>query len=606
MPNQSTFPPIRDYALIGDCRTAALVARSGAMEWLCLPDFDSPPLLGCMLDRKRGGHLWTGPEDARPHGRRYIDGTNVLETVLEGRSGRVRLIDFMPVDPRDDGPIQPQREVLRIVEALDGETEVEIDLRPAPQFGYRRSCLEDRGQIGWGLRDRGSLYLMRTDMGLKPDGDRLVGRTRLTPGERRYLSLSFVKRDPAVVPMLGAEADGKLERSLSWWREWSGQCTYDGPYRNAVLRSLLALKALQFCLSGAVVAAATTSLPEAIGAGRNWDYRFCWLRDAAFTLRAFIETGFYSEAASFFDWLMHSTRLTQPRLQSLYDVYGNTRLKERTLDDVDGYRGSRPVRVGNAASGQLQLDVYGAVVAAAAAFLEHSPTPLEGSEKRLLARFGNAVCRQWQEPDNGIWEFRNGRRHNTWSKVMCWSALDSLLRLGEDGLLSVPHERFEREREAIAQSVIANGFDGSYGSFVGAFGERYVDATLLLLPRTGFIDARDPRMVATWERIDRELSHHGVIHRYSGEVDGMAGEEGAFLICSAWAVDYLARAGRVDEAKERMERLVGFSNDVGLLSEEIEPDSGTMLGNFPQAFSHTGLVNAAFAIAAAEAGEEPK
>lgn len=598
------FPPIEDYALIGDCRTAALVARDGSIEWLCFPDFHCDSVFASMLDRRRGGHLKIAPPEVESCKRHYLDETNILVSNFTGSGGSMKVIDFLPVNENDSATLDPERELLRIIEATDGEPEVRIDFAPAPDYGRRKIRLEKRGKIGWAIDSPGELYLLRSDIDLKHDGEgRLVGNARLKPGERRYVSFSFVSRDPAIIPLLGEQTDEKLARTRNWWCGWSAQCSYEGPYRDYVLRSALALKSLQFCLSGAVIAAATSSLPEAIGAERNWDYRYCWLRDAAFTLRAFIDSGFESEGAAFFDWFMHSTRLTQPKLQTMYDLYGRTDLGERKLPHLSGYRDSRPVRVGNAAHDQLQLDIYGSVISAAALFVDRG-NDLDSSERRLLRRLGETVCNLWREPDNGIWEFRHARQHNTWSKVMCWSALDNLLHLDKEQLITVPRDYFEQERRAIGEAVQARSFSEKRKCFVGAFDGEYLDATALLFPRTGIIAADDPRMLSTWEQIMEKLSDGPLIRRYEDGADNLSGSEGSFVICSFWAVEYLARAGHLDEARERMQALLNYTNDVGLLSEEIDHRDGTMLGNFPQAFSHTGLIDAAFAIANAEKQRE--
>ncbi|SMF76101.1 Glucoamylase (glucan-1,4-alpha-glucosidase), GH15 family [Tistlia consotensis] len=604
MSQSSAFPAIGDYGLIGDCRTLALVSRRGSVEWLCLPDLDSPSLFARLLDRERGGFLAVAPVGCQGARRRYREGTNVLETELEAPDGRLRVTDCLPIEKKADQLLQPERELVRFVEVLEGSPEVEVVYAPAPGYGAAEAPVEPHGRLGWRLAERGRLVLLRSDLPLWQDGPRRVGgRERLRAGETRSLSLSFHQRDPAILPLLGEEVARKIEATADWWRDWSGACDYDGPFAEAVRRSALTLKALQFVLSGAVIAAASSSLPEALGGGRNWDYRFCWLRDAAFTLRAFVDTGFEAEAAAFFDWLLHATRLTQPRLDVLYDVYGRTGLAEKTLDHLAGYRGSRPVRIGNAASSQVQLDAYGEVISAAAIFIARG-NRLDRAERRLLVRLGETVCRLWRQPDNGIWEFRGSRLHNTWSKVMCWSALDQLLALDDQGVLAVPRARFEAEREKLRETIFEQGYDRALGSFLGAFGESFLDATLLLLPRTGLIEADDPRMAGTYERIQERLGAGPLLHRYDAGTDGQEGQEGAFAICSFWAVEYLARAGRLDEARERMAAILQYRNDLGLLSEEIDADGGELLGNFPQGFSHSGLINAALAIAEAERGAQ--
>lgn len=595
------FPSISAYGVIGDCRTAALVSADGSIEWLCLPDFDGPPIFSRLLDRDKGGYLALSAPDSTERSRRYLGDTNVLETVFEAPRGRLRVVDFVPVAATGAATLQPERELVRLIEAVDGHPEVELDYAPRPDFGRRPARLAERSGLGWVANEDNPLHLLRTDLAVTPTEDRatLKGREALKAGERRFVSLSFAAREPAVIPGGIDDAAAKLDRTMRWWHGWGQQCTYDGPYKEAVLRSALTLKMLQFCLSGAVVAAPTTSLPEKLGGGRNWDYRFCWLRDAAFTLRAFIDIGFEDEAADFFGWLMHATRLTQPRLQVLYDIYGRTRLTEREVRDFSGYGGSYPVRTGNAAHEQFQTDIYGYVISAAKDFVEHGGE-LDPVEARRLARLGDSVCKVWREPDNGIWEFRGPLRHNTWSKVMCWSALDDLLSLDEKCVVKVDRDRLEAERDEIQRDICDHGFKQDLNSFVGDFDASYTDATLLLMPRMGFIDAKDPRMVGTYERIRERLSDGPLIHRYESGTDGMSGQEGAFVICSFWAVGYLAQAGRIEEAKERMEQLLSFRNELGLLSEEIAPADGTFLGNFPQAFSHSGMINAALAIAAAE------
>lgn len=602
MSESSAFPPISDYALIGDCRTIALVARTGAIEWLCLPNIDSPSLFASMLDRERGGHFSVTMRGTEKVSRHYLDDTNVLETVFSGPEGRVGVIDFLPVTEMDR--LDPERELMRIVTCLEGNPEIEVTVAPRPDYARARVRLESRGRCGWAVRNGGTHHYIRSEIPLQAEGgDRLVGRARLEAGQRRCIALSIATRDPAVIPLY-ENADEKLAETLDWWRGWMRRCTYGGTYAPAIRRSLLVLKLLDFVLSGAVVAAATTSLPEALGAGRNWDYRFCWLRDASFVLRAFADNGFANEGLAFFDWLMHTTSQTQPEFNTLYDVFGRSNARERILSHVRGYRDSSPVRIGNAAKDQLQLDVYGAVVMAAADSLERG-NRLAQDELRLLARIGRVVSAQWRLPDDGIWEMRGRRQHNTHSKVMCWCTLADLVRLADQGIVSIPRERFAAERDAIREEVMARGFNEEIGAFVGAYDADYVDATALLMPRTGIIAADDPRMLSTWQRIVERLDSNGWILRYEADVDGMKGEEGAFGICSFWAVDFLARAGRLEEARERLDMLIASASDVGLYSEEVEPVTGEFLGNMPQAYTHTGLINAVLTVERIAAGAHP-
>ncbi|HET7411846.1 MAG TPA: glycoside hydrolase family 15 protein, partial [Pararhizobium sp.] len=595
---------IRDYALIGDCRTAAVVAKNGAIEWLCLPNIDSPSVFASMLDREKGGHFTLHMVEGEFVSRRYVGDTNVLETTFAGPAGRLAVTDFMALADGGGDRLDPERELVRVVDCLDGNPEIELVCAPRPNYGRDRIRIESRRLNGWAVGNSGTHHFIQSDIPLAPDGNgSLSGRKRLSVGERRRAAFSIATRDPAVIPMIGT-ADDKLDETLAWWNDWVAQCTYEGEHQDLVRRSLLTLKLLDFVQSGAVVAAATTSLTETIGGSRNWDYRFCWLRDASFTLRAFADTGFEREGLAFFDWLMHSTRRTQPRFRTLYDVFGRSNAIERTLDHFSGYCHSAPVRIGNAAKDQLQLDVYGEVVNAALDSIRRG-NKFSDAERRLLGRVGNVVCNKWREPDDGIWEVRGRRRHNTYSKVMCWSALDDLLVLADKGAVDIPRDKFTAERDAIHAEVMEKAFNRKINAFVGAYGEDWVDATALLMPRNGFIAADDPRMLSTWERIREKLDRDGWLDRYETGTDGMDGREGAFGICSFWAVDYLARAGRLDEAKARLDRLVASANDVGLYSEEIDPKTGAFLGNLPQAFTHTGFVNAVLTLRRVESGRPP-
>jgi GH15 family glucan-1,4-alpha-glucosidase len=434
-----------------------------------------------------------------------------------------------------------------------------------------------------------------------PDEAAIIGQVRIKAGERVYFSLAYAKGDIGVIAPLGEHAQTRLESTMQWWRNWASRCTYEGPYREAVQRSAITLKLMTFALSGAVVAAPTTSLPEAIGADRNWDYRYCWLRDAALTMRAFTGLGYQDEAGSFLQWLLHATRLTWPKLQIMYDVYGRTNLVEKELAHLSGYRGSRPVRVGNGAHTQIQLDVYGEVVSAAYHFVR-SGGRLQADEQKLLAGFGGMVCKHWREPDQGIWEIRGAKRHYTFSKVMCWAALDSLIKLHEQGSVRIDLQQLQRERDTIAQAIDARGFSESLGSYVSEFDGDRLDAALLLMGCVGYKDPGHAHMRATFDRIRERLGCDGLLYRYEQGTDGMAAPEGAFGICSFWAVDNLAKRGDLTAAREAFEHILSFANDLGLYAEEIDVATGEALGNFPQAFTHVGLINAAMALADAQRG----
>ena len=602
-----TYPPISAYAAVGDCRTVALVSRQGSVDWLCLPSISGPSVFAALLDRRRGGRFALRPTAPFRTERRYLDGTNVLETTFITASGQVRVTDLMALNGADGGGLETERELLRIAEGVEGDVEMEALYEPRPDYARVTPRLVRRGALGWVFQHGGQAFLLGTEIELHAttDGASLAGRVTLRPGDRRRMSLAHATRDMLIIPPLGAAADRRLDGTARWWRDWSAQCSFDHRHRPAVLRSALALKLLAFSLSGAVVAAATTSLPEAIGGKRNWDYRYCWLRDAATTLRAFAEIGFEEEGRAYLEWLLHSTRLTRPRLNVLYDVYGRTRQAQATLDHLEGYRGSSPVRVGNDAEGQLQHDVYGAAIAAACVHVDNGGT-LNRAERRLLAGFGHQVRRTWREPDSGIWEVPGARRQYVHSKLMCWSALDSLLHLHAAIGLDIPEAAFRQERDAIRDSIESQGFqpgaDGAAGSYVGAYGEDWADASLLIMARLRYCDARDPRMVGTADRIWRELGRDGLLLRYRPGVDSFKSLEGAFGICAFWAVELLAMQGRLEEAEELFCRAAALANDVGLMAEEYDPQSGQALGNVPQAFTHAGLISAALALAQAEQG----
>lgn len=589
---------IGDYGIIGDCRTAALVSKDGSIDWLCLPHFSGPSVFAALLDQERGGRFRIRPNGRFRATRRYAGATAVLETTFETPTGSARLIDAMPV-VQDTGTLHPLREVLRIVEGIAGEVSFDVHWAPRPDYARANPLIRPRGALGWSCALSDELFLLRSEVPLNFSSKEqaIVGRIRVEAGQRFRFSLCYAKRDIAVVAPLGQEADDRLRATLAWWENWSSQCAYDGPHRDAVVRSAITLKLMTFALSGAVLAAPTTSLPEWIGADRNWDYRYCWVRDAALTMRAFTGLGFRGEAASFLQWLLHATRLTWPELQVMYDVYGRTNLRERELAHLRGYRASRPVRIGNGAYRQVQLDVYGGLLFAALDYVQKGGD-LEQDEAELLVGFGKTVCNQWRDPDSGIWEVRGPKRHYTFSKVMCWTALDSLTKLNDRGYLHVDAQMFRRERDEIEAVIETRGFNEALGSYVSELDGDRLDASLLLMGCLGYRHPGHARMRGTFDRIRERLGRNGLLYRYDEGSDHLSSREGAFGICSFWAIDNLARRGDVDAAEHAFQHILSFSNDLGLFAEEIDPDSGELLGNFPQAFTHVGLVNGAMALVA--------
>ncbi len=606
---EPAYRPIGDYAIIGDCHSAALVSRDGALDWLCLPRFDSPSLFAALLDAENGGKFVVRPTSDFEVRRRYLPDTAVLETTFASATGVARLLDLMSVssEPEKRSQLQPDHEVLRVIECLDGEIEVEVTCDPRPDYAHAAPRLRDRGPLGFHSSHRAQLLVLRSEipMQLTIDHSGVAGRERLVRGDRRRIALTFTRGTPAVIPALGAVADTRVARTVHWWRDWAARCSYAGPFRQSVVRSAITLKLLTYAPSGAVVAAPTTSLPETLGGVRNWDYRFCWVRDASLTLQALFDLGYPAEAEAFLSWLLHTTRMTHPELQVIYNVYGEKRLPERELTHLEGYAHSRPVRVGNGAAQQLQLDNYGEVTDAVYEFVARGGR-LDHQTARLLVGLGHGVCRRWREPDEGIWEIRSERRHHTYSKAMCWVALDRLVRLHDEGHLRAPVDYFRQQRDAVREDVERHGYNEELGSYTAWYGGDSVDASLLLLARYGFVDPTSQRMIGTYNLVHERLAANGLLYRYVTPHDGLPPGDAAFGICSFWAVETRARQGEVAEAVARFEQLLRLANDVGLFAEEIEPELGTAMGNFPQAFTHVGLIDAALTLTAGTGQPGPR
>jgi GH15 family glucan-1,4-alpha-glucosidase len=588
------YAPIRDYAAIGDGRTVALVASDGSIDWLCLPDFDSPTVFARLVDAENGGAFTLAPAAAFESERRYREGSNILETTFRVSDGSVRVTDGMTLAARNE--LTPLRELVRKAECLSGKVELVWRFEPRLQYARRTCALERRaGRI---VAEAGgeAIVFSAWDSEARIEGGAVAGRCELSAGETAVFSVGAAGRQPAVMATR-EDAERRLEDADAFWRKWSGRQTYTGSWREAVRRSALVLKLLRFAPSGAIVAAPTTSLPEELGGSRNWDYRFTWLRDASYALDALGALGYEDEARAFFWWLMHATRLTQPRLQVLYRVNGSIDADQMELEHLRGYRGSRPVRVGNGAVDQVQLDIYGTVLDATWQHFRERGN-LGGETGRSIAKIADYVADHWQSPDAGIWEVQSEPRHFVHSKAMCWVALDRAARLADAGVLPDRSRQWRAEAQRIRQFVESEGWDDEKQSYVRTPELRELDASLLTLALFGFDGG--PRIAATVDAVRRELADGPLVYRYRGE-DGVEGEEGAFLTCSFWLVDALARTGRVDEARELMDELIGLANDVGLYAEEIAPGSGDFLGNFPQALVHLALVNAAVAIDEQEA-----
>jgi GH15 family glucan-1,4-alpha-glucosidase len=577
--------PIEDYAMIGDMRTAALVSRHGSIDWLCLPRFDSGACFASLLGTPDNGYWKIAPRgEIRAVTRRYREGSLVLETELASDDGLVRIIDCMPPDE-----LRPN--VVRLVEGVRGKVAMRMELVIRFDYGWIVPWVRKLGRdlVAIGGPDA---IVLHTPVAAHGEGLTTIAEFTVAPGDRIPFCISwFPSHLPPPEPPDSAR---EVEEATAWWRTWSQRCTYRGPYHEAVLGSLVTLKGLTYDPTGGIVAAATTSLPERIGGVRHWDYRYVWLRDATFTLYALMLGGYTEEARAWREWLLRAAAGTPTQLQVLYGVAGERRLPELSLDWLAGYAGSRPVRTGNAAQNQLQLDIFGEVIDTiytARTLGDESPSAWAVAQ-HVLEFLETARL----EPDEGIWEVRGPRRHFTHSKMMVWVAFDravkAIERLGLDG----PLDRWRALRDAVHTEVCQRGFDPTIDAFTQSYGSRCLDASLLMMPLVGFLPVSDPRVAGTVRAIERGLMENGLVHRYDTAegVDGLPPGEGAFLPCSFWLADNYVLMGRLDEARVLFARLLALRNDVGLLAEEYDPVAGRMLGNFPQAFSHVGLVNTAY------------
>jgi GH15 family glucan-1,4-alpha-glucosidase len=577
---------IEDYAVIGDTQTAALVGRDGSVDWLCLPRFDSGAIFAALLGTEQHGRWLLAPDcEVRAVRRRYRDDSLVLETEFDTDSGTVRVIDFMP--PRGEAP-----DLVRIVEGVQGRVPMRMRLRM--RFDYGRV-------VPWVYREDGDLVAvagpdavwLRTP--IETYGQDLATHAEFSvgPGDRAPFVLSWrASHLPPPAPMDPVQELGATE---GYWQGWMSACTYDGEWREAVVRSLLTLKALTFAPTGGIVAATTTSLPEQLGGVRNWDYRFCWLRDATITLQSLLYSGFHREAHDWRKWLLRAIAGDPAEMQIMYGVAGERRLTEYVADWLPGYDGN-PVRIGNAAAKQFQLDVYGEVMdalhqARRSGLKRHDPS------WALQVKLMEFVDKHWQDPDEGIWEVRGGSKHFTHSKLMAWVAADRAVKAVQDFALDGPVARWSALRDEIRRDILTHGYDQDRGTFTQFYGSTELDAALLMLPLVGFLPADDERVRGTIAAVERELLRDGFVQRYTQPpgtaVDGLPAGEGAFLACSFWLADNYALMGRRDEAREMFERLLALRNDVGLLSEEYDTRAGRLVGNFPQAFSHVPLIDTA-------------
>jgi GH15 family glucan-1,4-alpha-glucosidase len=601
---------IADYALIGDCHSAALVGRDGSIDWACFPRFDSPALFCAILDARCGGSWSLNAADSSRATRAYVSDTNVLVTTFTTPTGVLEVTDCMPVERTDPGEprgVKAHAAIMRRARCSAGEVEARVRLAPRFEYGaflprFRQTSPFTADVVG----GADALYV-HASRPVEATDTAVTASFRLRQGEEVWLDAvwrpsyepKMQSTDPAEHAREGAR---RLDATIAFWRAWLDRCWYEGVHRDVVHRSALALKAMTFAPSGAIVAAPTTSLPEGIGGARNWDYRYTWIRDATLTLTSLFVLGFREEADDFKFWLERTGAGRPEDLQIMYGIGGERALPELELLHLEGHRGSAPVRIGNGAVKQLQLDAYGQILEAAYLYAR-AGGELTETNWRFLAGLVDIVCQRWQKPDQGIWEIRDEPRHFTHSKANCWLALHRGVQLATATGFPCDTERWARERDRTRAFVLEQ--TAPAGWFQQAAGYAVPDASTLLLPAIGFLPANDPRMVQTIEVVRRSLERDGLLFRYLAP-DGLAGGEGAFLLCSFWLLDCLTHAGRLDEAEALLERLLGFANDLGLLSEEVDPATGEALGNFPQAFSHMALVGSCAHLSAARLGRIPE
>lgn len=667
------YRPINEYGVIGDCRSAALVGPDGSVDWCCLPHFDSPAVFCRLLDADRGGSFRLGPRDAAHSSMTYLPGTNILETVFQGESGRLRLVDFMPVRKRvprlglldrlgvalphrtpHELPARIERElgndvaaahrINRVATCLEGHVPVELMLKAT--FDYARQEAEVRPRIArddaYGAIVAGGerflvLFVKRlhtlvtteddTQLSVVLDGPVLRLRSTLHAGQGLVAVLNHARdigeAEGILAELTAHDFGADLEETRSYWRDWSATCQYSGTYQAAVMRSALALKLCTFEPTGAIVAAPTTSLPEAIGGVRNWDYRYTWLRDSSFTLAALERLGYYGEARDYFHFL-HDLRIRRgDDLRIMYGIRGESgaKLAEQELTHLEGYKGSHPVRIGNGAAGQRQLDVYGELLDAAYCYLRHEGFRRDKQERgpnrdlrNFAAMMADYVAQHWRDEDRGIWEVRGDPRQFVYSRAMCWVAMDRACRMATHHEHHAHVQGWSARAEEIHADVVEHGYDEQLSSFVQSYGSNVLDAANLRIPLVEFLPWADPRVASSADATAHTLAApHALLYRYKAEVegpggkantavDGLPGSEGTFIACAFWLIDNLCYLGRIEEARHRFEQILGFAGPLGLFAEEVDPDTGEQLGNYPQAFTHIGLINSAVMLQRAQEG----
>jgi GH15 family glucan-1,4-alpha-glucosidase len=595
------MPDISEYSMIGNCRSAALISRHGSIDWCCLPDFDSPAIFSALLDEDNGGHFSISPIKEYKSGQAYINDTNVVSTVFNTSDGNVEVMDAFvaTTDLVKKLSLFPDHEILRIVTCSEGRVQLKMEFAPTIFYGKRKADIQNNKKLGFKFCFKENSYILQSNIDLEEANiseNKLVAFFEINKGETIIFSLSSSSQSPAILPEITKSGYDRMMLTIEYWKSWIGQCSYSGVYKEEVKRSILSLKLLAHAPSGAIIAAPTTSLPEEIGGERNWDYRFCWLRDASFTVRVLIKLGFEQEVHAYMNWMTHATQLTRPKLQVVYSVFGNATLREFSLQWLSGFKNSKPVRIGNGAYNQHQLDVYGEVLDA---FFSYSQIVNEFDKvnRKFILGLGNMICKLWDQPDNGIWEARSAPAHYTHSRVMAWIGLDRLIKLSAKyKWKDVDIDKYQRVKTALARDIEKLGFNKDVNSYVSFFKGSNLDASALVFSLVGYCDASSPRMISTVKAISKNLSGNKLIYRYRNLNDGLKGTEGSFGICNFWLVENFAKSGKIDKAVEMFDILLDHAGSNGLMSEQIDPETHELLGNYPQGFSHIGLINAALSI----------
>ena len=600
----SDYKPLSDYGIVGNLETCALVGRDGAIDWCCLPRLNSSSVFAALLDDEIGGRFAIHPTDEYEAEQQYMERTNVLQTTFHTESGTARVTDFMPLSPDNEGNQPKVRGIYRNVSCTEGDVDLAVEFDPRFDYARADSRVES---ISDGVVASGDARRLTLSSPLALDcGDGVAdGTLSLSEYDSEWFVLEYGTRAPTD----DDSCEHLLDRTVEFWRDWAHDCPdgedcpFAGYGHEMVVRSDLALKLLTYQGTGGITAAPTTSLPEVVGGVRNWDYRYNWIRDGAFTVRAFGNLGDTQEAVNYLDDFLELGQSVDPAdLQPIYGLQHDSTYEEQELDHLEGYRGSAPVRIGNGAADQLQLGIYGELVLAINQ-LSWSDRSIAGDDWEAVRDIVDYVCEVWERPDAGIWEMRSGPKQFVHSKAMCWVAVDRGIRMAENDGHDAPLDEWRDERDRIKETIVERGFDDEQNSFTQAFDDDQLDASLLLLPLSGFLPFDDPRIEGTIESvIDRLATDDGLVYRY--EHDEMPGQEGTFVLCSFWLVDCLARMGRVDRAREVFETIEGHFSPLGLVSEEIDPETGELLGNYPQAFSHIGFVNSALFLHEAETGTE--